>query len=143
DADGHRATLHLLSSTAPAERSHVAAPEDPWAERVKKIDDHTFEVDRALVRELASGATKPGAMRIMPVSENGTLTGLRVFGAQPGSLASALGLKNGDVLTAINNQPIKSVQTLIDMYSQLDQLTYVELAGTRGGKPLALDLRLR
>ena len=144
DDRGRRATLHLLSSSAPAEKSQVAAaPDDPWTQRVKKLDDHTFEVDRALVRELANGATKPGSMRMMPVSENGVLTGIRVFGAQSGSLASALGLKNGDVLTAVNNQPIKSAQALIDMYAQLDSLNYVELSGTRGGKPMTLDLRLR
>ena len=35
-------------------------PADPFADRIRKIDDATYEVDRALVRELVSGATKPG-----------------------------------------------------------------------------------
>ena len=142
DLAGRTATLRLLASAAPPPAPAPLA--DAWADRIKKIDDHTFEVDRALVRELAGGATKPGAMRILPVTDSaGALTGLRLYGAQSGSLALALGLHNGDILSAVNNQPIKSAQTLIDLYAQLDQLNYVELSGTRAGKPFALDLRLR
>ena len=60
-----------------------------------------------------------------------------------GSIANAVGLKNGDILQAVNNTKIESANTLLTLYSQLDQLNNVELGGTRGGKPLAIMLRLR
>jgi hypothetical protein len=47
------------------------------------------------------------------------------------------------VLQAVNNQKIESANTLLGLYAQLEQLSTVELAGTRGGKPLTLTLRLR
>ena len=47
------------------------------------------------------------------------------------------------MLQAVNNQKIESANTLLGLYSQLEQLNTVELAGTRAGKPLTLTLRLR
>src|SRR5690606_25847965 len=105
--------------------------------------EHTFEVDRSLVRDLVGGSVGAAGARIAPITKNGKLEGLRLFGVRPSSIAGALGLKNGDVLEAVNNQKIESANTLLGLYSQLDQLGTVELAGTRGGKPLTLTLRLR
>jgi hypothetical protein len=119
------------------------AAADPFADRVRKIDAATFEVDRQLVRDLVGGSPKAAGARISPISKNGKLTGLRLFGLRSGSLAASMGLQNGDVLEAINNQRIESANTLLGIYSQLDQLNVVELAGTRHGKPLTLTLRLR
>lgn len=145
DARGRRATLSLLPAAAGSAGTAIPAPAaaSEWQGRIERIDDHTFAVERSLVRDLVTGAVRPGAMRILPVTDGGTLTGLRIFGVKDASLPAALGLHNGDVLSAINNKHIESVQTLLDVYAQLDQLSYVELAGKRGDKPLAISLRLK
>ena len=88
-------------------------------------------------------AAKPGAMRMTPIVKNGDVQGVRVFGVSPGSAAHAIGMKNGDQITAIDGDPIKNAQQLLDLYAKLDNLTGVELQGTRAGKPLAIALRLR
>ncbi|HEY5944435.1 MAG TPA: type II secretion system protein GspC [Kofleriaceae bacterium] len=146
---GKRGTLTLLDGL-PGGRSDAGAATpapaaaDPFADRVKKIDDTTYEVDRSLVRELVGGSVGTAGARISPVTgKDGKLTGLRLFGVRPGSVAAALGLRNGDVLQAVNNEQIESANTLLTLYSQLDKLNNVELSGTRAGKPLALMLRLR
>ena len=115
----------------------------PFADRIRKLDDTTFEVDRQLVRDLVGGSPHAAGARIAPLSKDGKLTGLRLYGVRPGSIATAVGLHSGDVLEAINNQRIESANTLLGIYAQLDQLSTVELAGTRRGKPLVLTLRLR
>lgn len=147
DDRGRRGRLSLLASTATGGGDAGAAtlaPADPFADRIKKIDDHTFEVDRSLVRELVTGSVKPGSARISPVTgKDGELKGLRMFGVRDGSLAAALGLKNADVLSDVNGTHIQSANTLLDLYGKLDTLSTVELDGTRAGKPLALTLRLR
>jgi hypothetical protein len=145
DASGRRGRLLLAGAATPkpAESAPPAAASE-WSDRVKKIDDHTYEVDRSLVRDLVTGTAKAGGVRIAPINgEHGTLAGLRLFGVRDGSLPGAMGLKNGDTLTTINNKRIESANTLLDLYAQLDQLHYVELDGTRAGKPLAISLRLR
>ncbi|HUJ63792.1 MAG TPA: hypothetical protein VLX92_35070 [Kofleriaceae bacterium] len=142
DATGRRGTLALASAATP-EHHEPAPARSPWADRVAKIDDRTFEVERDLVRELVTGSVKPGGTRVSAVTDQGKLTGLRLLGVGPETVAAAIGLRNGDTLSAVNNAQIESANTLLDLYAQLDQLHVVELAGTRDGKPLAITLRLR
>ncbi len=149
DGEGHRARLSLLDAAAAAARSTGAAtpvaeaPADPYADRIKKLDDHTFEVDRNLVRELVNSAAQPGKMRMTPIIKGGEVQGVRVFGVTAGTPAFAIGMKNSDVINAIDGEPIKTAQQLLDLYAKLDQLSSVELQGTRAGKPLAIALHLR
>lgn len=145
--EGQKGTISLFdggrSDAGAATPAPATAAPDPFAGRIKKLDDHTFEVDRSLVRELVTGSVRTGSARISPQIKDGQVTGLRLFGVREGQLASALGLKNGDVLQAVNNQKIESANTLLDLYAQLPTLNVVELAGTRGGKPLTVTLRLK
>jgi hypothetical protein len=143
DASGRHGRLRLAGAATPGKPERAPVTDSPWAEHVKKIDDHTYEVDRSLVRELVGGGVKPGGVRILPMTDKGEVTGLRLLGAGPGSLPASLGLQNGDILKSVNNTDIKSANVLIGLYAQLDTLNVVELDGTRGGKPLALTLRLK
>jgi len=147
DDRGRRGKLDLLDhlpvGAAGAATPVSAAEPDPFDGRVKKIDDHTFEVDRALVKEMVTGAVKPGNMRIQPISDEDGLKGLKLFGVKSTAIASKVGLQNGDMLTAINNTKITGAQSLLDVYTRIDTTTTLELDGTRGDKPLALTLRLR
>ncbi len=150
DEAGRIGTLLLLGGRSEASAATLApaaaAPDvvdDPFDGRIKKLDDTTFEVERALVRDLVSGSVKAAGLRISPITKDGKLEGLRVGGVRAGSVASGLGLLNGDVLQAINNTKIESANTLLDVYAGLDRLSSVELSGTRRGKPLNLMLRLR
>jgi hypothetical protein len=137
-----RLTFGGDAGTAAATVAPAAA--DPWEGRLKKIDDHTFEVDRSLVRELVSGAAKPGAVRIIPIpGENGQLAGLRFGGVREGSLPAAVGIKNGDLISELNGAHIANANVLLDVLGKLDQLNVVEVDGTRAGKPLGITLRLR
>ena len=149
DDAGRHGKLDLLDQvaaggTGAATPAAAAAAADPFEGRIKKIDDHTFEVDRELVKELVSGAVKPGAMRIQPVPDGaGGMKGLKLFGIKGTSLAGTVGLQNGDTLVAINNNQIKNAQSLLDVYTHMDTMNVVELDGTRADKPLALTLRLK
>lgn len=150
DVAGHRGTISLLDSQAgppkkkdDAATSSPAAPADPFADKVRKIADNDYEVDRQLVRDLVTGTSKPGGVRAIPQMKGNEVQGIRMIGVRPGSVAAALGLKSNDVIAAIDGDQIKNVQQLLDLYAKLDNISAVELSGTRGGKPLALTLRLR
>lgn len=150
DGAGHRGRLSLLglAETAgrgsdPTRSESPPAAADPWADRITKLDDQNYAIDRDLVRELVTGAAKPGGMRFVPKLDYGEVKGVRVFGVTAGSIPFALGLKNGDTLEAIEGAPLKDLNQLLDLYAKLDQLSAVELSGTRSGKPLVRTLRLR
>jgi hypothetical protein len=146
DANNHHGRLSLLdaapgSAVAVAAANATAAPE--WADKIKKIDDFTYDVDRNLIRELVTGSAKPGGARASPVIDDGVVKGVRFGAVKDSSLAAALGIKNGDQIATIDGEPIKSVQQMLDLYAKLDQVNAFELAGTRAGKPLALKFQLR
>lgn len=150
DVSGHRGTISLLDAQAAgapkrtdAATSAPAAPADPFADKVRKIADNDYEVDRQLVRDLVTGTSKPGGVRAVPMMKGTEVQGIRMLGVRPGSVAAALGLKSNDVIAAIDGDQIKNVQNLLDLYAKLDNINAVELTGTRAGKPLALTLRLR
>ncbi|MGE5182439.1 MAG: hypothetical protein ACM31C_10275, partial [Acidobacteriota bacterium] len=111
NGSGRRGRLALAGAATPKPHEPPPAASE-WSDRVNKLDDHTFEVDRSLVRDLVGGTAKAGGVRILPLTgEGGKLTGLRLFGVTPASLPAALGLHNGDTLTTINNQRIESANT--------------------------------
>ena len=149
DVSGHRGTLSLLDTAAgPPMKQGAATPRpaaaaDPFADRVRKIAEGDYEVDRSLVRDLVTGTAKAGGARAIPHMKGGEVQGIRMVGVRGGSVAAALGLKNGDIIGAIDNEPIRNVQQLLDLYAKLDQISAVELQGTRAGKPMTLTLRLR
>ncbi len=151
DVGGNRGTISMLDShqaggsptRTDAATSAPAAPADPFAERVRKIAENDYEVERSLVRELVSGTSKPGGVRAVPQMKGNEVQGIRMVGVRGGSVAAALGLKSNDVIAAIDGEQIKNVQQLLDLYAKLDQVSAVELSGTRSGKPLTLTLRLR
>lgn len=147
DGAGHRGRLSLLDA-AVGRGPDPARPESPptagpWAGRYNKLDDQNYEVDRSLVRELVTGAAKPGSMRFLPKLDHGEVKGVQIYGVKPDSIAFALGLQTGDMLAAIDGAPLKDLNQLLELYAKLDQLSSVELSGTRAGKPLVRTLRLR
>jgi hypothetical protein len=148
DGAGHHGRLSLVSSADPAAgrgpepASSESPPAAAWAQRLRKIDDQTYEVERGLVRDLVSGVAKADGVRPVPILENGEIKGIKLYGVTPASIPFALGLRSGDSLTAIDGEPIKNIQQLLDLYARLDSTTTVELTGKHASKPLARTLRL-
>jgi hypothetical protein len=127
----------------PGSASDCGAAGAAWADRVRRFDEQNYEVERELVRELVTGVSKAGGVRPVPVMEGGEIRGIRLLGVRPCTIATALGLLSGDLLSAIDGAPLRNAQQLFDLYAKLDQVSVVELSGTRGGKPLVRTLRLR
>jgi hypothetical protein len=120
-----------------------AAPANPFAGRIKKLSDGSYEVDRDVVRELVNMGGQNTGVRAFPIVENKEVKGLRLTQVTATSVASALGLKRGDILSSIDNEPIKTMNQLLELYGKLDKLNGIDLQGTRAGKPLVVSLRFR
>jgi hypothetical protein len=138
DPAGATRRLAFLDSAAPPPSSPA-----PTVDGVRALGGTRFEVDRDLVRRLVSTGGAQAGARVTPVMRDGEVTGLRFGAVRPDSVAAAIGLRTGDVMTSIDNEPIKTAQQVLDLYGRLDRLTGVELQGTRAGKPLAIQLTLQ
>jgi hypothetical protein len=149
DASGHTRRISLLDTAAGRDAGAATpgappAAAGPFAGRITKLDDTTYEVERALVRQLVTSGGKPGMGGATPVIVDGEVKGIRLFGLGPSSPGRALGLRSGDLVSSIDGVPLKNVQQLIDLFARLDQVSSVELGGTRpGNRPLQLTLKLR
>ena len=141
EASGQAERIDLLAVAGAAAPKAATAttqvtPENPYADRVKAIDDHTFEVDRQLVRDLVSGGRAEGVL-IRPQTKGDQLLGIKVVMAKPTSVAAAIGLKSGDLIEGIDGAKIESAQQLIDMLARLDDISTVKLDGKRKGAAMS------
>lgn len=64
------------------------------------------------LKELSTFNSQNKDFRIMPRFDNGKVSGFRIFGLSATSTWAKSGLKNGDIVRAINGQPISSAQQM-------------------------------
>jgi general secretion pathway protein C len=117
---------------------------DPYADRVKKLSDTSYEIDRTLLGELMTSGGKgvPG-VRVGPAYKDGKLSGVRVSRAGKGSLAESVGLRTGDVVEAIDGMALDDINKSLEAMGKLRTAASVRLSLVRGGKPVEIDYRLR
>jgi general secretion pathway protein C len=65
--------------------------------------------------------------------------GVRIDDAPANTLAGKLGLKSGDVIAAINGQPVNSAGDLARLYSQFNTISSVRVEVRRSGTPTVLN----
>lgn len=149
DTSGNIKTISLLdqapaaSGAATPEGPARKAAENPFEGRIKKLSDGSFEVDRSVVKELVAGGGANAGATASPIVEKGEVKGLRLRGVRPNSAAGQLGLRSGDTIAAIDGDPIKTMEQMLELYGKLDKLGGLELQGTRAGKPLSVQLRFK
>ncbi len=69
--------------------------------------------------------------------------GVRVDGAGANTLAGKLGLQSGDVISAVNGQPVNSAGDLARLYSQFNTLSAVRVEVKRAGAPTVLNYAIQ
>jgi general secretion pathway protein C len=69
--------------------------------------------------------------------------GVRVDGAGANTLAGKLGLQSGDVISAVNGQPVNSAGDLARLYSQFNTLSAVRVEVKRAGSPTVLNYTIQ
>ncbi|WP_141731003.1 PDZ domain-containing protein [Oligoflexus tunisiensis] len=78
----------------------------------------------------------------VPHVENGRLTGFQLLEIDQGSIFDIAGLKNGDIITHINEQPINDAALAIRALSQLKAATSATFSYIRNRKPMELVIQI-
>jgi general secretion pathway protein C len=110
---------------------------------VRQLGDGAYEVDRALVGRVVAS---PGALsrsRVQPVEEGGAVVGFRLYGVRRGSLPTAIGLENGDLIHAVNDLPMTSPAGALEALQALREAPHLRVQLTRRGQPKTLEIELR
>jgi general secretion pathway protein C len=81
-----------------------------------------------------------GQARVMPSFRDGEPRGLKFYAVRPGTLPRAIGMKNGDLLTAINGRPLRTLDDALTEFTLLRGLRSLDLDIERKGEPVRLHV---
>lgn len=114
---------------------------DPLADTIKRLDDHSFEVPRATIdRVLASTSAYAGIARALPARRT---AGLQLFGIRPGSLLTAIGIRNGDTVRALNGNAVGSVDEVAELLPQIKDAKEWRIDLDRYGRPVLITIAIK
>lgn len=113
----------IVNPGPPARRS------DP-SRAVQRFSDHNFTVDRQqLTQQMQTPEFLTQALMV-PNAGGGFL----VREIQPGSMYEKLGLRVGDVINAVNGQPVNTVEDVMRLYAQFGTAAKVQIDVRRAGR---------
>ncbi|MBX3181004.1 MAG: general secretion pathway protein GspC [Polyangiaceae bacterium] len=129
---------------AAADSARAAAVPSDIANKIKKVSDTEFEVDRSVVDKiLADQAVLMKSARIVPEQKDGKVVGIRMFGIRDDTLLGTLGFQNGDRLESINGFDMTSPEKALEAYARLRTAGNLKVQINRGGKPTTVDFRIK
>ncbi len=114
---------------------------DPSLDAIQCASDRECVVERAFVEEILANPAKFAAQapRLMPAPEGG----FKVAGVRKNSLASKLGLKNGDVLLAVNGEALGGLDDAIGLVTKLRRASNLSVTIERKGASLEKHVEIR
>ncbi len=105
---------------------------------------NTLKVTRSLKENLVGENLNKVLMQAaaVPHVENGRLMGFQLLEIDQGSIFDVAGLKNGDIITHINEQPINDAALAIKALSGLKTATSATFGYIRNSKPMELVIQI-
>jgi general secretion pathway protein C len=107
------------ASGAPAASADAGAK--PAEGGVEKLADNKFQVDKSVLDEaLGNMENFAGQLRVVPHKDgSGNVDGFRLSAIKKGSMFDKLGIKNGDIVHAVNGKPLTSTEGALSTYQTL------------------------
>jgi general secretion pathway protein C len=97
---------------------------------------------RAVIEHLQDFNELARDARVVPAFVDGRVAGFKVLWLRPDSLTARLGVQAGDVIRAVNGQPLDTVQRVLELASRLDSAPTFEVDLDRLGTPVRRTYRL-
>jgi type II secretion system protein C len=155
---GRREYIALGATPPPPAPVKLApATEDPGASKpgnsvaiegaeqaINCSSENACTVDRKFVEQLMQSPQQLMTQaRMFPVTKDGETAGFRVSGVRKGSLATLLGLKNGDVVSEINGSKLGSIDDALAMYQKLRRANHLSVTVERGGAVITKEISIK
>lgn len=110
---------------------------------VRKIADNRYDIPKRVIDQTLSNLNNIATQaRIVPSFKNGVANGFKLFSIQPGSLYSAIGVENGDVIQRINGYEINSPDKALEIYQKLREASHVTIEIERGSQTVRKDYNI-
>lgn len=111
---------------------------------IKCESENSCVIDRAFVESVLSNpAALAKQARVVPSVVDGEPRGFKFYGIRSGSLPKLLGLKNGDMITAVNGNELKSMDDAMALYAKLRRASNVSISIERKGKQINKEISIQ
>jgi general secretion pathway protein C len=128
----------------PATKPGSAIAIDGADKAISCASENTCTVDRAFVEKLMANPNQLMTQaRMFPVTKDGETQGFRVSGIRNGSLATMIGLKNGDVVSEINGAKLGTIDDALAMYQKLRRANHLSVTVERGGAVINKEISIK
>ena len=99
------------------------------------IEGEPYQMSRIEIQEYAKnfGAILED-ISIIEVKDRGKLKGFKITRIRPNTPFSYLGLRKGDIIIKVNNEPLKSYADALNIYQNIDDIKEIELIVLRKNK---------
>ncbi len=125
------------SGLAPRGPQEGPPPAGGAADAVKKVAENRYELPKKFVDDTLSNLSNVATQaRIVPSFKNGVANGFKLFSIQPGSIYSAIGVENGDVIQRINGYEINSPDKALEIYQKLRDSPHISIEIDRNGQTI-------
>lgn len=117
--------------------------EKPKPGKIRREGEVTI-VPRTMIRDYSKNADKIWKnIGIVPQKKGNSIEGFRVRFVKRGSPFEKLGLRRGDVITAINGEPIHDLATVMDLYRSSDTLDELTITVKRNNNEVELNYEIQ
>ncbi len=139
------AAKQSAAKPAPRSRSKGKSVAIEGAEQaIDCASENACTVDRAFVEKLLADPRQlMSQARMFPVTKDGETAGFRVSGIRSGSLATMLGLQNGDVVSEVNGAKLGTIDDALAMYQKLRRANHLSVTVERGGAVISKQISIK
>lgn len=123
----------------------ASSREIPGAEEaINCPNENTCVVERQFVEKLMTNpAMLARQARIVPSQRDGETQGFKFYGIRRGSLPRMLGLKNGDMLTEVNGEELRSVDQAMALAMKLRRASNLSVTLVRKGQTITKEIQIQ
>ena len=130
----------------------VYDPKSSIPDVLARVEDQRLErrleslsvVERAFVEQLlANPALLAKQARIVPKQKDDEVLGYKLYGIRRGSLPKLLGLKNGDMITAVNGEELKGMDKAMALYTKLRRASNLSISIERKGQTVNKEIQIQ
>ena len=120
-----------------------------FKKRMEKVsgietDGNKFVIEKALIKEKLKNIQEllTQARGIQITNPDGSLA-FKIVEIQPGSIYSYLGIENNDIITEINGKKISSLNEVMSLFSNLGNLSKLNMTLKRSGEVVPRDYQFK
>lgn len=138
-------TCVCIGTEGAGEKKPAASKDGPGEGDVEKTGDNKFVVDQSVIdNALNNFESLAGQIRVVPHKDSGgQIDGYRLSAIRRGSLFDKLGIKNGDIVHAVNGSPLTSTEGALSTYQTLRNERSFNFEITRRNQRMTMEYEVR